>query len=278
MHYRHRFHAGNFADLFKHALLCGLLAALSRKDKPWCYLETHAGAGRYDLGGADATRTGEWRDGIGALWEAPAGTAWPEPLATCLSQVRALNPDGRLRHYPGSPLFARALARPGDRLVLCERVPEVASQLRECLGRDRRVVLHQRDGYEAAALLPPPERRGLVLVDPPFEQPDEFDAAAEFVREAHARFSGGVIALWYPLKNRHAAARCLRRLARTDAPGLSVEFETGARGEGQMRACGLAVLNPPFGFAESVAPALQVLVKELALGPTAGYRVEALSK
>lgn len=274
MHYRHSFHAGNFADVFKHTVLCGLLAALNRKDKPWCYLETHAGAGRYDLQAAGATRTGEWQDGIGALWDA---TGLPGPLAGCLAQVRALNPDGKLRHYPGSPLFALSQARAGDRLVLCEKVPEVAAELREALDRDKRVILHQRDGYESHALLPPAEKRGLVLVDPPFERPDEFDAVAQYLESALARFAGGVYAAWYPLKNRHAAGRFVRRLGRTGREGCALEFETGAAGEGQMRACGMAVVNPPFGFRDAVEPALKVLVRELALGPKAGYRIVPLT-
>lgn len=274
MHYRHSFHAGNFADVFKHTVLCGLLAGLSRKDKPWGYLETHAGAGRYDLQSAGATRTGEWQDGIGALWEA---TGLPGPLATVVAQVRALNPDGKLRHYPGSPLFALAQARAGDRLVLCEKVPEVAAQLREALDGDKRVILHQRDGYESHTLVPPSEKRGLVLVDPPFERPDEFDAVAGFLEKSLKRFAGGVHALWYPLKNRHAAGKFTRRVARAAGEGLVLEFETGALAEGQMRACGMAVVNPPYGFEAEVDPALKVLVRELALGPKAAYRIAPLT-
>lgn len=273
MHYRHSFHAGNFADVFKHTVLCALLAGLSRKDKPWSYLETHAGAGRYDLQSAGATRTGEWQNGIGALW---AVDNLPAPLAACREQVRALNPDSKLRHYPGSPLFALALARADDRVVLCEKVPEVAEELRIALGEDARVILHRRDGYDAYSLLPPPEKRGLVLVDPPFERPDEFDAVAGFLEKSLNRFPGGVHAMWYPLKNRHAAGKFERRVGRATDKGVVLEIETGAAAEGQMRACGMIVVNPPYGFEADMEPAMKVLVKELALGPRAAYRMAAL--
>jgi len=266
MHYRHGFHAGNFADVFKHAVLCGLADALNRKDKPWCYLETHAGAGAYALDSAAAARTQEWKEGIGRLQKLDA----PEPLATCLRIARQFNGDGALRRYPGSPLFIRALARPTDRLVLCEKVPEIAALLRETLAGDRRVTVHQRDGYEAHSLLPPAEKRGLVLVDPPFEHPQEFGLAHEFLQRALPRFPGGVFAVWYPLKNRHAAARFERRAAELAAKEpLRLALETGAPGEGQMRACAVLVLNPPFGF--DFADSGRVLAGMLAQGPKAAF-------
>ncbi len=275
MHYRHSYHAGNFADVFKHVVLCALLAALSRKDKPWCYVETHAGAGAYDLAGEGATRTGEWRDGIGRLHG--LGNA-PPVLQSFLDVVAGLNGTGALRHYPGSPLFAQALARERDRLVLCEKVPAIAAELRQNLKGERRAVVHQRDGHEAHALLPPAEKRGLVLVDPPFERADEFEAAAGLVEKAIARFAGGVYAVWYPLKNRHAAARFERRVARAcDEPPLRLALENGAPGEGQMRACAVLVANPPYGLERELEPAGKLLAKLLAQGPHAQYEARALA-
>jgi 23S rRNA (adenine2030-N6)-methyltransferase len=274
MHYRHSFHAGNFADVFKHAVLCGLLSALNRKDKPWCYVETHAGAGAYELDSAAAQKTQEWRDGIGRLLNLANA---PEPLATLLSVVQALSPLGAQRaalspRYPGSPLFVRALARPGDRLVLCEKVPEIAAQLRMNVAGDRRIKVLLRDGYEAHSLLPPAEKRGLVLVDPPFEHPQEFGLVHEFLERAVPRFPGGVFAVWYPLKNRHAAARFERRAAALAAkPPLRLELATGAAGEGQMRACAVLVLNAPFGFAAGFAEAGRVLASMFARGPRAAF-------
>lgn len=276
MHYRHSYHAGNFADVFKHVVLCALLAALNRKDKPWCYLETHAGAGAYDLAGEGATRTGEWRDGIGRLF----GAAQPPPLVEAfLDVVRGVNGTGALRRYPGSPLFAQSYAREQDRLVLCEQVPEIVADLRENLRGERRAIVHRRDGHEAHALLPPAEKRGLVLVDPPFERPDEFDAAAELVEKSLARFAGGVYAIWYPLKNRHAAGRFERRLARASRePPLRLALETGAPGEGQMRGCAVLVVNPPFGLERGLADAGPWLARGLAQGPRPAYAAATVGK
>lgn len=276
MHYRHSYHAGNFADVFKHVVLCALLGALSRKDKPWCYLETHAGAGAYDLAGEGASRTGEWRDGIGRLH----GLAQAPPLLErYLDVVRGVNGTGTLRHYPGSPLFAQAFAREHDRLVFCERVPAIAAELRENLRDERRAIVHERDGHEAHALLPPREKRGLVLIDPPFERPDEFEAAAGLVESGHARFAAGVYAAWYPLKNRHAAGRFERRLARLGGdPPLRLALETGAPGEGQMRACAVLVVNPPYGLAAELEPAGKLLARELAQGARASYEARVVEQ
>lgn len=275
MHYRHSYHAGNFADVFKHVVLCGLLAALSRKDKPWCYVETHAGAGAYDLQGEGATRTGEWRDGIGRLHGLSGA---PPLLQAYLDVVHGLNGTGALRHYPGSPLFAQALARERDRLVLCEKIPEIAAELRANLRGERRATIHHRDGHEAHALLPPAEKRGLVLVDPPFERPDEFEAAGELVEKSLGRFAGGIYAIWYPLKNRHAAGRFERRVARAcDEPALRLAFETGAPGEGQMRACAVLVVNPPFGLEAEIAPAGKALARLLARGPRPAFEARPLT-
>jgi len=267
VHYQHRYHAGNFADVFKHLLLCGLLRALNRKDKPWMYLETHAGGGLYDLADEAAERTGEWREGIGRLQAAPGA---PAPLRDYLEQARAY--DGA---YPGSPLFAQRLARPQDRLVLCEKVPAVFDELRLRFAADARAHVHQRDGYETHALLPPPEKRGLILVDPPFERPDEFDAVSDYLRKATARFAHGVYAVWYPVKNRHEADRFRRRMMREHPrAGADLQLHNGAQAEGQMRACGLCVLNPPFGWAAEMQPALDWLARALAQGPRAEAIVE----
>lgn len=275
MHYRHSYHAGNFADVFKHVVLCALLQALSRKDKPWCYLETHAGAGAYDLAGEGASRTGEWRDGIGRLHGLGEG---PPLLQAYLDVVRGVNGTSALRQYPGSPLFAQAFAREQDRLVLCEKVPEVAAELRANLRGERRAVVHQRDGHEAHALLPPAEKRGLVLVDPPFERADEFEAAAELVGRSLKRFAQGIYAVWYPLKNRHTAARFERQVAKLcDEPPLRLAFETGAPGEGQMRACAVLVANPPFGLERELEPSGRLLARLLAQGPRPRYEARGVS-
>lgn len=269
MHYRHRYHAGNFADVFKHALLCALLEALSRKEAPWCYLETHAGAGAYELDDEGAQATGEWRTGIARVHDAADA-----PAAGYLRAVREYNGGGELRRYPGSPWLALRLARAQDRLILCERVPEVAQALKRTLGGDERVAVHVRDGYEAASLLPPREKRGLVLVDPPFERADEFDALADFLAAATRRFAGGVYAAWYPLKNAHAADRLVRAAARrTGRPVLDLRLDTGAPGAGRMCRCGFMVLNPPYGYPAQARALLAWLAPRLAQGPRAGFDV-----
>lgn len=271
MHYQHRYHAGNFADVFKHVALCGLLASLNRKDTPWCYLETHAGTGLYDLTSVTADRTGEFRDGIERLWGLENG---PEPLMRYLQTVRVDNSSGRLHSYPGSPRFAQSFMREKDRLVLCEKVPVMADQLKQNL---RVAEIHKRDGYEAISLLPPKEKRGLVLIDPPFERPDEFEACNEFLRAALARFAQGVYAVWYPLKNVHVADRFKRRAATLKREALTMELDTGAKSEGQMHGCGLLVVNPPFRFAEEIEPTMRALADLLAQGSRAVYHWEKLA-
>lgn len=267
MHYRHAYHAGNFADVHKHVLLCGLAQAMSRKDKPWVYLDTHAGAGRYDLGGIEAARTGEAAEGALRLQTLENA---PEPLASWQRAVFALNP-GAWRLYPGSPAFVQSLARPDDRLLLCETVPGVVEELRRVLPT---AIVHVRDGYEAASLLPPPEKRALVLVDPPFERRDEFAAMLDFLTRAQARFAGGVYAFWYPLKNSHEVERFGRRLGVISSrPVVDFRFDTGAKAEGQMRGSGLMIVNPPFRFVEDVAPALKLLARELGVGSRASSEV-----
>ena len=272
MHYQHAYHAGNFADVFKHALLCELIAALNRKEAPWSYLETHAGAGIYDLGRDAAMRTGEFEDGIARLSSLRGKDS---PIAEYLRVVEAVNAaqGAADRLYPGSPLVVQKLARGSDRLALCEKVPEVAAALKQTLGRDARVAVHVRDGYEAYALLPPAQKRGLILIDPPFERRDEFDAVAEFLGRALARFANGIYAAWYPVKNRHEAARFVRKARELERPTLQVELDTGAHAEGQMRACGMVVVNPPFGFDARAREILKFLARKLAQGPKPQWSV-----
>lgn len=275
MHYRHAFHAANFADVFKHSLLCGLLSCLNRKAAPWCFIETHAGAGRYRLDGLEAGRTSEWPEGLGRIWRREDA---PAPISDYLRIVRDLQDDPNAdepRVYAGSPLIAAALAREGDRLVLCEKVPDVAEALRDAMAPYPAAAVHRRDGYEAAALMPPAQRRGLVLIDPPFERPDEFDAVAEFLVAARRRFAHGVYAVWYPLKKTHDAARFVRRVQReTTAELLNIEFRVAAPAEGRMQACGLLIVNPPFGFDTMAEPALRWLLDLLRAGPGAALQFQ----
>lgn len=294
MHYRHAFHAANFADVFKHVLLAGLLTALSRKDKPWVYIDTHAGAGAYDLDARSGGGVEEWRQGIALVDEAGSSEhdAVPEMVARYRAALRNSGFDlaaGRMR-YPGSPQLACSLARPaiGDRLVLCEKIAPVAEALRHAMrGAAVTTQVHVRSGHEAWSMLPPPEKRGLLLIDPPFEQAGEFESIAELAARAVTRFVGGVQAIWYPLKDERACDQFVRRVVReagrptldlrieTDAPSRSVDANGIAKR--RMTACGLLVVNPPFGFDDEARVALPWLASRLAQGAAAGWSLQPAS-
>ena len=256
MNYRHAYHAGNEADCFKHALLVPLLRALTRKDKPLFVLDTHAGIGAYDLASGEAEKTGEWRQGIGRLLEAK-----PPELAEYLALVRD---PGR---YPGSPALARAVLRPGDRLVLCELHPEDAALLKRRFHGDPRVQVHHRNGYEAlSALLPPPERRGLILIDPPYEKADEFAILAAALDKARRKFPTGVFAAWYPVKHRKPVRDFIADLAARRIPDL-IACELLLRpplDPARLNGSGLLIVNPPYGFQAEAVPILAALRATLA--------------
>ena len=258
MNYRHAFHAGNFADCMKHAVLVWLLRAMARKDTPFAVLDTHAGIGAYDLTAGPAERTGEWRAGIARLLEKT-----PPALQDYVALVRGLG------LYPGSPAIARALLRPQDRLVCCEMHPEDAEILRRYFARDPMVAVHHRDGYEAfRALLPPKEKRGLILIDPPFEQPDEFARLATAITTSHARFRGGVIAAWYPIKGR-APVRAFHDTLRAGGVTDIVAAELFLReplDAARLNGCGMLVVNPPYKFEQEIPALLDALLDRLGQG------------
>lgn len=270
MNYRHAYHAGNFADCVKHALLVWLVRAMQRKLAPLFVLDTHAGAGRYDLNLDPAQRTGEWRGGIGRLLEDT-----PPALADYVGLVRELG------LYPGSPVLLRALLRPGDRLVCCELHPEDAAALRRQFARDPQVAVHRRDGWEAlGALLPPAERRGLIMLDPPYEASDELARVAAGLGRAHRRFRGGVYAAWYPIKHR-APVRAFHAAVRESGLRDVVAAELALReptDPARLNGCGLLILNPPYGFETSASPMLSALLDRLGEGePGAGAGVRRLA-
>ena len=246
MNYRHIFHAGNFADVFKHAILTLLLKALHKKDTPFCYLDTHAGAGRYDLSLEAAQKTGEYRHGIARLW---SGASPPEELADYLAAVTAVNRGDALRYYPGSPRIARHFLRPQDRMVLLETHPEEAAALTREFVHDRQVAVHQQDGYQGLkAYLPPVERRGLVLIAPPYEAADEFDHVVSGLRAACERWASGMYAVWYPVKSRPPVERFHRRLAATGIRKLLLA-ELGLYPQDsafRLNGCGMILVNPPW--------------------------------
>jgi len=262
VNYRHAFHAGNFADCLKHALLVWLLRALARKPAPFRVLDSHAGLGRYDLGSAEALRTGEWRAGIGRLMDLTEG-----PLADYVALVRA---EGG---YPGSPALAAALLRAEDRLSLVELHEADHAALRALFKRDPRVAVHHRDAWEAVrALTPFPERRGLVLLDPPFEQPGEYERLTSAIAEVNRRARGLVQAAWYPVKGRAPVRAFHAALAEGGvrdilAAELHLREPTDAA---RLNGCGLVVVNPPFGFEAAARDILAALHARLATGEAGG--------
>ncbi len=275
--YRHSFHAGNFADVFKHALLVRLLLALARKDRPFCYLDTHAGIGRYDLTHRWAQKNREYEGGIARLW--PRGDV-PELLAPYLDMVRAENPDGALRIYPGSPAIAQRLLRAGDRMVLCELNEKDKEALRRSFAREHRAGVHLIDGFQAVkAFLPPRERRGLLLMDPSFDRKGEYARVAAALGESHRRFATGVMAFWYPLME-PAAVRGFEAGVRKSGVPEILQLELWVHPmdwRASLRGCGLLVVNPPFGFEEEARALLPWLVEVLAAPGIGGQRVRTLS-
>ena len=252
MNYRHAFHAGNFADCMKHALLVALLRSLLKKAGPLFVLDTHAGAGRYDLTAAPAARTNESARGIARLMDDT-----PAALDDYVTLVRALG------LYPGSPALIRALLRPGDQLVCCEQQPEDYRSLRALFLGDSQVSVHRRDAWEGLkALLPPKQKRGLILIDPPYEDPQEFQHVAAGLAMAHARFPNAVLAAWYPVKHRAPVRAFFSTLTLRDtiaAELLSREPLDVAR----LNGCGLLVVNPPYRFEDDAMPILQALLSRL---------------
>ncbi len=270
MNYRHAFHAGNFSDVMKHALCVAMMRMLTRKPTPLFVLDTHAGCGRYDLGAGPAERTGEWRAGIGRLRDDP-----PDALADYLSVVHG---EGL---YPGSPALLRAMLRPDDRLACCELHPDDFLALKREFGRDRQVSLHLRDGWEALrALLPPAQKRGLVLIDPPYEAPDEFFRLADGLGAGVSRFRTGVFVAWYPIKHRAPVREFHAAMASSGiADILAVElYLRKPLDAARLNGCGLLVVNPPFGF-EAAAPALLgALIDRLGNNePGQGCRIDRLA-
>ncbi len=257
MNYRHAFHAGNFADCMKHALLVWLVEALKRKPAPFFALDTHAGVGQYDLDALPASRTQEAREGILRLLHCQA-----EPLVPYLSLVR------RLGLYPGSPSLIEALMRPDDRLACCELHNDDVRDLRLLFAPNAAISVHHRDAWEALrGLLPPRQKRGLVLIDPPFEEPEEFATLAAGLQLGHSRFRTGVFAAWYPIKQR-ARVRYFLDIVRTSGIRDVVTAEFLLReplDPSRLNGCGLLVINPPFRFEDEALAILDALRDGLGL-------------
>lgn len=272
MNYRHAFHVGNHADVLKHAALLFCLDALKRKPTPFAVLDTHAGRGLYDLASEEAERSPEWRDGVGRLWD------WPEPpslVKRYLDAIRSFNADGALRTYPGSPALITTALRPDDALAACELHPEEYAALRRSLPRVANVQLHARDGYEAlGALLPPTQKRGLVVIDPPYEQPDELVTSAQAITRALKRFGHGSYLWWRPMKSESALNAADAEIHAHGARGtLRADLCTSAvTPEGKLVGSSIFLINPPYGIEEALREALPFLADALTKGKS-GWRL-----
>lgn len=279
MNYRHAFHAGNFADVIKHAALAYLLDLIAAKPKPFMVLDTHAGIGQYDLASIEAFKTGEARTGIERIWpERHLSPPELTPYFTCLS---ALNPGrDHLLFYPGSPLIAKAALRADDKMVLIERHPDDAMVLERLFYNDPQVRVEEADGWTALkARLPPVPRRGLVLIDPPFEEPDEFDRLLRGLKDGYRRFATGVFVAWYPIKDEGAVAQFKNRLTQSGIEKIlclecriaKPEAVKGEWGPG-LHGTGMIIINPSWPFADQFGATADWLTARLARGP--GTRAE----
>jgi 23S rRNA (adenine2030-N6)-methyltransferase len=280
MNYRHAYHAGNFAEVVKHATLARAVAHLREKPAAFRIVDTHAGAGLTDLAGPEASRTGEWRDGIGRLRAASLDGRVRALLAPYLEAIEACNPDGRLVVYPGSPVLVRSWLRSRDRLLACELEPRAASALTRCMRGDPRVKIMTIDGWTAlGAYLPPKERRGAVLIDPPFEQPGEFARLADGLARAHHKWATGTYLAWYPIKDRRDSEAFGRKLARTGIPKvlraeLTVAPERAAE---RLAGTGLIVINPPWTLEAELGVLLPALAEVLGRELPATFPLDRLT-
>ena len=282
MNYRHAFHAGSFADVIKHIVLTRILLHLQEKPAAFRIIDTHAGAGLYDLAGDEAHRSGDWLTGIARILQARFSEAALPLVKPYLDTVRAYNPTNVLKAYPGSPLIARAMLRPQDRLTACELEPSARKQLIASLRRDTQARVVDLDGWTALpAFVPPNERRGLVLVDPPFEASDEFERLASRFAAAFKKWPTGSYLLWYPAKSRRATddlAHAVALAAASVKPAgkcLRLEFSVAPQAKDSvLTSTGLLIVNPPWTLQGELKTILPELEKPLGQGGAARFKLE----
>lgn len=274
--YRHAFHAGNFADVLKHLILIEILEYLKIKDNPFCYIDTHAGADKYNLHSDYALQTQEFAKGIGQLWQR---NDLPDCLGAYVHLVKQFN-TGSLSTYPGSPLIAKKLLRPHDRLCLFELHSTDYALLNKAFNKDKRIKLFHADGFkEGLKQLPPGERRGLILIDPSYEIKTDYRQVAETLIKMHKRFATGTYAIWYPVIDRSRNQQLEKAIASGGIKNVQL-FELGvcADTEGHgMTASGMIIVNPPWTLAAKMQSALPWLAKTLANDGEGIYRVETLA-
>jgi 23S rRNA (adenine2030-N6)-methyltransferase len=277
--YRHAFHAGNHADVLKHIILLQIAEYMGEKPAPFWIIDTHAGAGRYALESAHASKLAEYKDGIGRLWEAKG---LPPAAKDYVDMVRQLNPDGQLRHYPGSPWLARQMLRDSDRLRLYEMHTTDAKLLLECFkGTGREVAITDGDGFTGLkAILPPPPRRGLVLIDPSYETKGDYTAVVKALQESLKRFPTGTYALWYPMLSKLESRQLpdkLKRLGCSNWLHATLEVKAPAKDGFGMNGSGMFIINPPWTLEKKLHETLPKLTELLAQGPGAKYTLESES-
>jgi len=284
MNYRHAYHAGNFADVVKHAIFCRVLVHLRDKPAAFRVIDTHAGAGRYDLTGPEAEKTKEWQSGIGRVLAAEFSPDVAALLAPYLQAVKALNSGSAIAAYPGSPKLAQALLRRQDRLIACEMERNAATALQHNLRGDSRCKAISIDGWTAlTAYVPPTERRGVVLIDPPFEQPDEFMRLADGLVAAHRKWPTGSYLLWYPIKDDVEVAGFVRRLTRSSiAKMLRAELiipsgDSSSALDMGLRGSGLVAINPPWTLYRELEVLLPALAKAMSRGAAQGTTLHWLT-
>lgn len=273
--YRHAFHAGNHADVLKHIVLVLVLEYMKRKDKAFLYVDTHAGAGRYDLHSSWAQKNREFEDGVGRLWGCEN---LPEELEPYMAMLRAVNPDGRLRWYPGSPWLARTLLRRHDHALLFELHRAELQALSALFDGDRQVTIEERDGFTAlTAALPPIQRRAVVLIDPPYEVKQDYRTVVAATLKACRRFPGGVYLVWYPVVRREDVERLKRDFEDSGIRNiLRVELTVATEPAQGMQASGMFIINPPWTLETQLRRVLDFLVGRLAGQGGGSYCLEAL--
>ncbi|MDF2939552.1 MAG: lactate dehydrogenase [Gammaproteobacteria bacterium] len=279
MNYRHIYHAGNFCDVFKHCILICLLESFAAKDKPFCFIDSHAGIGLYDLQSEESMKSQEWQQGIGRIFAAsPPFPKWVADYSNCISQCKHTARED-LRYYPGSPYLAKLLMREQDKIILNELHPEDAKLLKATFANDPRVSVHQQDAYQALkALLPPAIKRALILIDPPFEQPNEFDKIAESLNLALKKFATGCYAIWYPIKNRDAVRQFHHKIKALNMANILVG-ELNVLPEDsrfQLNGTGMMIINPPYQLKEKLEELLPWLWKVLSIDNQGSYRIFTL--
>lgn len=257
MNYKHGFHAGNFTDVFKHILLIGLIEDLQRKDKPLCYLDTHGGIGIYDLSSEQALKTKEYESGIEKIIQQENPPQLVKQFLHCVHEINNQRSHAKyasLRYYPGSPLIAKFFARGRDRVIVCELHPEEYQSLRNTFAGEKQVAVHHMDGFLGLkAFLPPPEKRGLVLIDPPYEDTDDYTRIVHSLQSSLKHWAGGVYVVWYPIKEKMVTERFYRSLkANIQQPILAVDLMIYPEIPNHLNGCGLAIINPPYQFDQKI--------------------------